>query len=264
MLGTQLVVVSDAHLAASPAATDEAFLDFLDQVPSLGDCLLINGDLFDFWFSYRRVIPRRGFAVTAALTVLARKLPILMTGGNHDRWGDSFWEREAGIRYHADRISFGAAGRSVTALHGDGLTEVQQTSAVMHRITRHPLTSWLYRIIHPDLGIWLVDRISRHLADSTRDPAVLDRAQQRQEAWAQDHLERHPEVGVLVMSHTHRPAAIEMFPGRWYVNPGAWIDGLRYAVVSQSGATLHQYGRTRPADTSATQGDQGQRIGTDA
>ena len=240
MLGTQLVVVSDVHLGASPAATDLAFLDFLDQVPSLGDCLLINGDLFDFWFSYRRVIPRRNFAITAALAVLARRMPILMTGGNHDRWGDSFWERDAGIRYAADRVSFAAAGRSVTAVHGDGLTEVHRTSAIMHRITRHRLTSWLYRIIHPDLGIWLVDRMSRHLADSTRDPAVLDHAQEQQVAWARDHLQRHPDVGVLVMSHTHRTAAIEMFPGRWYLNPGAWVDGQHFAVVDGSGVPPHQ------------------------
>lgn len=263
MLGTQLVVVSDVHLGASPAATDLAFLDFLDQVPSLGDCLLINGDLFDFWFSYRRVIPRRNFAITAALAVLARRMPILMTGGNHDRWGDSFWERDAGIRYAADRVSFAAAGRSVTAVHGDGLTEVHRTSAIMHRITRHRLTSWLYRIIHPDLGIWLVDRMSRHLADSTRDPAVLDHAQEQQVAWARDHLQRHPDVGVLVMSHTHRTAAIEMFPGRWYLNPGAWVDGQHFAVVDGSGVTLHQYDRSLPA-AGRPRLPQGQRNGTEA
>ena len=60
MLGHTLVVVSDAHLGVTPPAVEEALLAFLDRVPQEGDCLLVNGDLFDFWYSYGRVIPRSG------------------------------------------------------------------------------------------------------------------------------------------------------------------------------------------------------------
>ena len=79
--------------------------------PTLGDCLLVNGDLFDFWFSYSRVIPRRGFHVAAALARLRRRLPIVMVGGNHDRWDSDFWERDLGLdfqpapRYFRDRAA---------------------------------------------------------------------------------------------------------------------------------------------------------------
>ena len=62
MLGTAVVTVADAHLGAAPHSVTEAFLAFLEQVPDLGDALLINGDLFDFWFAYRHAIPRHGFA----------------------------------------------------------------------------------------------------------------------------------------------------------------------------------------------------------
>lgn len=240
MLGTRLVVVSDAHLGAT--ADDDAFLDFLDQVPALGDCLLINGDLFDFWFAYRRVVPRAGFRVSAALAVLRRRIPIVMTGGNHDRWGDSFWTADAGIEYSPGEIRFQVGNRSVLAVHGDGLAEEHRSAVIMHRITRHPATAWVYRMLHPDLGIWLVDKMSRHLADSTRDPAVLDRAQVRQEAWARRRLESDPGIDLLVMSHTHRSAVAETAPGRWYLNPGAWVEDRRYAIVSADGIVLHRFG----------------------
>jgi len=65
--GPTLVVVSDAHLGVTPPAVEATLLAFLETVPTLGDSLLINGDLFDFWYSYSRVIPRRGFHVAAAL-----------------------------------------------------------------------------------------------------------------------------------------------------------------------------------------------------
>jgi len=241
MLGTRLVVVSDAHFGASSAELDQSFLRFLERVPSLGDCLLINGDLYDFWFSYRRVIPRTGFAVTAALAALRRKVPIVMTGGNHDRWGDSFWQKELEIPYSPGETTFTIGSTRVLALHGDGVAEEHRSAKIMHRITSHPLATWLYRAVHPDVGIWLVDRMSRHLADCTRDPAVLDRAQTRQADWARARLEADPSIGLLIMSHTHRPTLAELLPGRRYLNPGAWIEGRRFAVVTESSVQLEVF-----------------------
>ena len=241
MLGTQLVVVSDAHLGAASPEDGAAFLDFLETVPSLGDCLLVNGDLFDFWFSYGRVIPRTSFRVTAALTSLRRRLPVVMTGGNHDRWGDSFWQNDAGIEYSAGELRCRIGTTAVLALHGDGLAEEHRSAVLMHRITKHPLTVGVFRLLHPDFGFWLVDRMSRRLADSTRDPAVLDRAQVRQAAWAEARMTAEPAIGLLIMSHTHRAQTLQLLPGRHYLNPGAWIEGRRYAVVGPAGIELRQY-----------------------
>ncbi len=127
------------------------------------------------------------------------------------------------------------------ALHGDGVTEVHWQARVMHRLTRHPLTVAAYRLLHPDAGIWLVERLSDGLADSTRDPAVLDAAAIRQREWAEARLAAEPEVHLLVMGHTHRVALSEPFPGRRYLNPGAWIDGRRYAVATPAGVELRQF-----------------------
>lgn len=237
-LGTRLVIVADAHLGAVPPAVEEAMVAFLGQVPRLGDCLLVNGDLFDFWFAWRRAIPRSGFRIASALHALGQRIPIAMTGGNHDRWGDSFWDQDAGIRFGAERIRFRIGDLLVEALHGDGLTEQHRAARFMHRLTRHPLTAAAFRSLPPDLGFWLVDRLSHRLADSTRDPAVLDRAAAAQQAWARNRLAEDPGLGLLVLGHTHRPAVTEPFPGRWYCNPGAWLDGLRYAVATPHGVEL--------------------------
>src|SRR2546426_5474038 len=64
---SRVVVVADAHLGQVPPAVAVAFHRFLDAVPDLGDALLINGDLFDFWFEYGSVIPRRHFGTVAKL-----------------------------------------------------------------------------------------------------------------------------------------------------------------------------------------------------
>jgi len=138
VLGHALVVVSDAHLGVAPPDVEERLLTFLEAVPALGDCLLVNGDLFDFWYSYSRVIPRRGFRVAAALAALARRLPIVMVGGNHDRWGGDFWAREIGIRFEPSSASFEIGARRVLAIHGDGLNEPpRRPAAPAHQPSDH-------------------------------------------------------------------------------------------------------------------------------
>ena len=237
----QLVVVGDAHLGATPGDVEEAFLAFLDQVPSLGDSLLVNGDLFDFWFAYRRAIPRSGIRVLTRLAAVARRMPVWMTGGNHDRWGDSFWNAELGIRFGADQLRLPLGQGFVLAVHGDGVAEAHWTGRLVHRVTRHPVTTATYRFLHPDFGLWLVKRLSGRLADSTRDAEVLARAALLQREWARRRLAAAPEISLLVMGHTHRPALEEPFPGRRYLNPGAWCDGFRYAVATDHTADLREY-----------------------
>jgi UDP-2,3-diacylglucosamine hydrolase len=241
VLGHTLVVVSDAHLGVAPPATEEALLGFLDAVPSLGDCLLVNGDLFDFWFSYSRVIPRRGFHVAAALARLRRRLPIVMVGGNHDRWDNQFWERDLNLGFYPLQATFEIGRRKVMAVHGDGLTEIKWQAKLIHRLIQHPATSAIYRILHPDLGFRLVDLLSPALGNHTQNEAVLAGAAARQREWAERFLSEEPSVGLVIMGHTHRAVISEAGPGRQYLNPGAWFDGFRYAVATESGAELKSW-----------------------
>jgi len=241
VLGSQLVVVSDAHLGAVPPTVTEALLDFLDRVHTLGDSLLVNGDLFDFWFSYRRVIPREGFAVAAALGAVRKRIPVVMIGGNHDRWGGDFWSRDLGITFDPIESTFSLDTVQTLAIHGDGLTEQHWSAGLMHRITSSGLTIALWRAIHPDVGYWLADKLSLVLGNTTQDEGLLDRAAERQFDWARRRLAADPALGLVVMGHTHRAVVSEIEPSRRYLNPGAWFDGHRYAVATASGAELRTY-----------------------
>jgi UDP-2,3-diacylglucosamine hydrolase len=242
VLGHSLVIVSDAHLGVASSGVEDALLEFLEAVPALGDCLLINGDLFDFWFTYSRVIPRRGFHVAAALARLRRRLPIVMVGGNHDRWDSDFWRQDLGVDFKPLRASFRLGNRRVTAIHGDGLAEPRWQARLLHRAIQHPVTAAVYRILHPDLGLRLVDRLSPILGDHTVNETKLARAAARQREWAEDLLANEPEVGLLIMAHTHRAVLSTSATGRQYLNPGAWFDGYRYAVATEWGAELCEFG----------------------
>jgi len=238
----RVIVVADAHLGQVPAATEAAFHAFLDQVPRPGDHLLINGDLFDFWFEYRAVIPRKHFASIARLqAVRARGIPITFVGGNHDRWGGDFLRNDLGIAFYGGEAELELAGRRAFVAHGDGLTEQHWSARLMHRVTRHPITIAAFRLLHPTIGFWIADKLSGTLADNTRDRAVLDRAAAAQRQWAADLLARRRDLALVIMAHTHRPV-VETLPGdRAYLNPGAFLDGGRYAVVTADRVELKQF-----------------------
>lgn len=237
----RLVLVGDAHLGRTSDTTERAFLAFLDTVPSLGDGLLLTGDLFEFWFAWSRVIPRRGVRVVAALAGLARRIPVAMVGGNHDRWAGAFWQEDLGIAFAAGELRLTVAGRPALAVHGDGITETHWSATLLGRVLRHRGTVTAYSAIHPDLGIWLVDRLSGFLGDRPRSPAEVEASARRQAEWAAGRLAGEPELALLAMGHTHRATALETAAARHYVNPGAWFDGYRYATYDGTRVTLAQF-----------------------
>lgn len=236
----RLVLVGDAHLGRESPRTTEAFLAFLDTVPSLGDGLLITGDLFEFWFTYRRAIPRRGAPIMAALAALRRKVPILMIGGNHDRWGGDFWP-ELDMEFAAHEARFTLNGRAAGAIHGDGITALDRPARLLHRITAHSATINIFRALHPDLGMWLVDRMSGPLGDRPRPPAAVAANAAGQATWAERKLSQSPELSLLVMGHTHQPATREFSTGQRYVNPGAWCLGHSYGLVDSNKVELRRF-----------------------
>jgi UDP-2,3-diacylglucosamine hydrolase len=236
------LVVSDAHLGGVPAAVDAAFHAFLDEVPQAGDHLVVNGDLFEFWFEYRSVIPRRAFPTLARLAAVRRRgVKLTVTGGNHDRWGCGFWQNELGAAFHPGQVVLDLAGWRSLVAHGDGLTESHMGARMLQAITRHPLTAGLFRWVHPDLGQGLVERFSGILGSRTRDPRVIARTAAAQADWARSLLVTRTDLDLVVLGHTHRATVVAVGARRWYLNPGAWMDGFRYAVITARGPELAAY-----------------------
>ncbi len=241
MPAQRLLVIADAHIGGAPKANEAALLRFLREAPSMGDALLVTGDLFEFWFGWRRVIPRRGFAVAAALAELAARMPVSMVGGNHDRWGRAGWAEDTGITWSRGQLELQVGERRIVALHGDGVAERAGRVSWSHRLVGHPLTAHTFGLLHPDVGIWLVDRLSPWLGELHSTAAQQVASAARQLDYARKRLATDPDPSMLVMGHTHVPALAELAPGRHYLNPGPWIGEQCYAVVTPEDAGLHRF-----------------------
>ena len=241
MIGERLVVVADAHFGAAPRTDEDAFLAFLDGISDLGDALLIAGDLYDFWFTYHRVIPRHCVRVTAAVVALARRMPVLMIGGNHDRWGGNFWTDDAGLQFDPRELRFTIGHRTVRTVHGDGIHNERRAAAILNYVIATRPVIAAFRRFPAALGFRVADALGHSPEWSRAHPEVLDQSAARQATWARQTLTADTTIGALVMGHTHRPALEEVAKDRFYLNPGAWIEGHQYAIIDDAGARLARF-----------------------
>jgi UDP-2,3-diacylglucosamine hydrolase len=208
----------------------------------MGDHLVINGDLFDFWFEYKSVIQREHFATLTALAKLRESgVRLTLTGGNHDRWGVGFWEKELGAEFSRGPLRTELAGWKSWVVHGDGVAELKWSGKLTHAICSFPGTARVFRMLHPELGFGVVRRIRRFICAPRDDEELYDRAAAAQAEYARGFLAEHADIDLLVLGHTHRPALESTDKDQWYLNPGAWMDGYSYAVISSEGPELRRF-----------------------
>jgi len=232
-------VVSDIHLGGVPATTERAFRNFLRHVASHASELLINGDLFDFWFEYRSVIQSQHYRVLAALTdVCEAGVRIRFLGGNHDAWGGDFLRERVGIEILREGDVIELGGRRTLVVHGDGLGRGDLGYRILKRVIRSPISIGVFRALHPDLGSRVASMVSmtegKH---GTPDMANAGRAAEVRE-WAVDRLRETPDLDLVLAGHTHTPLVDEVEPGRYYVNTGDWINHFTYLTLPMGGAPV--------------------------
>ena len=237
-------LVSDVHLGAVPRETEEAFRRWLLHVKESGSRLIINGDLFDFWFEYKRVILGEHVRVVALLADLVESgVPVLVMGGNHDWWGGDFLRHRIGVDFRQYPVRIQLDAFSLLIAHGDGLGSGDLGYRILRLVLRGRFTRWLFRWLHPDLGARLADWVSgtkAHAASGGRSPN--DGRTAFLSGWAAEQLERDPTLDIVAVGHAHKPVVTELAPGRFYVNTGDWVVHRSYIAICDSGKpVLHEW-----------------------
>lgn len=232
MTGNPLFVVSDLHLGAVPAQTEQRFRAFLRHARTAAGGLLINGDLFDFYFEYRSVIPRRHFRVLSALADATEEgLPIWFVGGNHDAWTGDFLQHDVGLRVLHGPVVLQLAGRRCLVAHGDGVGAGDFKYRALRKVIRHPLAVAAFRQLHPDWGQRIAGAVSSTDEKARlHDPRAADRSRPILD-WATRQLREDPALDLVLAGHAHTPAVVEVEPGRFYVNSGDWIQHFTYVEI---------------------------------
>ena len=239
MVSRPTLIVSDAHLGAVPSENERAFGAFLERVPALAGELLINGDLFDFWFEYRTVIVSRHFQTLRRLAeIVDAGVRVRLVGGNHDAWGGEFLRDQIGVELLEGPLVTEIGGRRAYVAHGDGLGGGDWGYRVLKRVTRSGAGRSLFRLVHPDLGTRVARLVSATSDKQAAGPGDEDARADRLSRHADELLRSDPSLQLVVFGHAHRPELREVEPGRHYLNAGDWIHHCTYALVDPESVRL--------------------------
>lgn len=238
--------MSDLHLGVASTAIERSFESYLSAITGNVNTLVINGDLFDFWFEWKTVIPRRGFRTLAALAALRESgTEILYIAGNHDCWGGDVLRNDVGVEYRVGPWEGSIGPWRVRVEHGDGLREIEDRRYRMVRpIMRSPAAIWLFRRLHPD---WAT-RLATGSSNASRTYAARDGGAGLR-AIGHARLASEPDLDVVVYGHSH-VATLERVGNRQiFANAGSWLDAPTYVEITDHSIEMLRWNGSAERDS---------------
>ena len=238
---------SDQHLGAPTAEQslprEKKFVAWLDKIKKDAEVIFLLGDLFDFWFEYKTVVPKGFVRVLGKLAEIRDSgIPIYFFVGNHDLWMNDYFENELNIPvYHKPEV-FIINNKKVFIGHGDGLGPYDKGYKRMKKVFTFPLFQWMFRWLHPDLGVKLGQYMSvkNKMISGDEDFKFLG----EEKEWLVQYCKRKLESNhydYFVFGHRHLPLEITLKEDSKYINLGDWITYFTYGELSENKLSLKKY-----------------------
>lgn len=246
-MAKKIYFASDQHLGAPTAEAsfprEQKFVAWLDTVKQDAEAIFLLGDLFDFWFEYKTVVPKGFVRVLGKLAEIRDSgIPIYFFVGNHDLWMHDYFEKELNIPVYHDNQQFTFHGKSFLIGHGDGKGPGDKGYKRMKKVFTHPVSKWVYRWLHPDLGVRLAQYLSvkNKLISGEADVKFLGEDNE----WLVQYCKRKLQTqhyDYFVFGHRHLPMTIALNEQSTYINLGDWIGYFTYGVFDGTQMTLEKF-----------------------
>ncbi len=234
--GKKVYFASDNHLGAptrlESLPREKKFVAWLDSIKHDAQAIFLMGDLFDFWFEYKTVVPK-GFTRTLGKLAELSDMGIQITYfvGNHDLWMNGYFEEELNIPVYHKPQQFSINETSFFIGHGDGLGPDDKGFKRMKKVFTNPVAQWFFKWLHPDWGV----RLGQHL--SVNNKIISGEADAKfmgeDKEWLVQYAKRKLEAkhyDHFIFGHRHLPLEIKLNEKSTYTNLGDWISYFTYAV----------------------------------
>jgi UDP-2,3-diacylglucosamine hydrolase len=243
----KIFFLSDFHLGAPNHADslirEKIIVDFLDQIENEAAEIFILGDLFDFWFEYRTVVPKGYVRILGKLARLRDAgIPIHFFVGNHDMWMRNYFQQELDIPVYMEPKLFERDGKQMMIGHGDGLGPGDHGYKMLKRIFRNPLCQWLFGVLPPAIGIGLASFSSRKSRAKTGKQDEIFEGPEKE--WLVQYCKaqlQKSEVDYFLFGHRHLPMDIPLNEKSRYLNLGDWISHFTYVAWDGEHMTLRKH-----------------------
>ena len=236
---------SDFHLGVDAKVSSRErelqIVRWLEQIRHDADAIYLVGDVFDFWFEYKRVVPKGFVRLQGKLAELRDAgIPIFFFIGNHDMWMFRYFEEEFGIPIYRKPIIREINGKTFFIGHGDGLGPGDHGYKFIKKVFANPICQWLFERLHPNFGIWLANFWSgKSRGANSRNEVFYGEDKEWLIQYCQRKLDEIP-ADFFIFGHRHLPIDFTLKNNHSrYINLGEWLHYNSYAAFDGEQLEVH-------------------------
>ena len=243
----KIYFLSDFHLGAPDAVSslvrEKKIIAFLDEIKNNASRIFILGDLFDFWFEYKNVVPKGYVRILGKLAEITDSgVPIDFFVGNHDMWMKDYFQKELNIKVHFEPVPFQLHEKKFLIGHGDGLGPGDHGYKFIKKLFRNPVAQTAFGILPPVIGIGLANYFSRKSRAKTGNSDEVFESAEKE--WLVSYCKevlKKEHYDYFVFGHRHLPLDIQLNENSKYINLGDWIKYFSYAELEDGQLQLKYY-----------------------
>lgn len=245
--GKKIYFLSDFHLGApnyeNSLLREKKIVAFLNTIEHNAQEIFIVGDMFDFWYEYKNVVPKgftRLLGKLAQLTDTGIKIHFFV--GNHDMWMNGYFEQELNIPVYHQPQTFERFGKKIYVGHGDGLGPGDAGYKFLKKIFRNKFCNWLFGMAHPFIGIGIANYFSRKSRQKTgsSDEKFLGEENEWLIIYSKEVLKTQ-HFDYFVFGHRHLPLKLQLSNNSHYINLGDWITNFTYAEFDENNFDIKKW-----------------------
>lgn len=238
---------SDFHLGSPnherSRIREDRIVRWLTSIETTCSELFLMGDIFDFWFEYKTVIPKGFVRLQGKLAAMSDAgIKLYFFKGNHDMWVEDYFTTEMGMQIISDELVIERGGKSFYLHHGDGLGPGDANYRVLRKIFRNPVCQWLFSVLPPRIGLGIAggwSKKSRNVNIQVDEPYLGD-----QEEWLAVHSKeilKKQHYDYFIYGHRHLPMVIDLGNNSTYYNTGDWFYYNSYVVFDGEELSLKYF-----------------------
>jgi UDP-2,3-diacylglucosamine hydrolase len=248
MQGKKIFFASDFHLGSdgkfSSKEREKIIVEWLSSIENKAEAIYLMGDIFDYWFEYKEVVPRGFTLLLGKLHDLRLKgVPVIFFTGNHDMWIFDYLEKEMDIQVKRKPVIEIFNNKIFFLAHGDGLGNVPLGDKLMKIAFSNSFLQWLFARIHPNTGIRIMkffSNVSRNTHSEYSEEFIQEKEFLLQ--FAEDYIKNDDSIDYFVFGHRHIPVKYPLSNSRSFmVNLGDWIENFTYGEFDGEQFNIRKY-----------------------
>lgn len=251
----KIYFASDFHFGIPDAQKSKIrearFIEWLDFIRRDAAEVFLMGDLFDFWFEYKTVIPKGYVRLLGKLAeIVDDGIPVHFFRGNHDMWAFDYLESEVGIKLHRDPVIRDFNGKRFFLSHGDGLGPGDTGYKFIKWVFERKINRFLFNWLHPDIGTRLGLYWSRKSRYANETPEAMEKEEKllenidnsRLAVFCREKLREDPTINYFIFGHWHISNIHQLASNSYYVHLGDWLKYYTYGVFDGKEFNLKEFG----------------------